>query len=64
MYEVFRESNWLDNELQNAGFIADAEVEDQKAYGMEVYSYSAYNEEGYYVQAAYSAGTSTLHIGK
>ena len=21
MYEVFRESNWLDNELQNAGFM-------------------------------------------
>ncbi len=51
-------------ELQKAGFTVDPDTEDQNAYGMEIYSYSASNEAGYYIQLVYSAGTSTLHIGK
>ncbi|MBP5662323.1 MAG: hypothetical protein J6X30_04110 [Clostridia bacterium] len=46
------------------GFTVDAEEEDQNVYGVVVYTYSAYNADGYHVEVTFASGTGGITIGK
>ena len=46
------------------GFTVDAEEEDQNIYGVVVYSYSAYNADGYRVEVMFASGTAGITINK
>ncbi|MBQ2101091.1 MAG: hypothetical protein II477_08475 [Lachnospiraceae bacterium] len=46
------------------GFTIDAEEQDQNVYGIVVYNYSAYNDDGYQVEVSFTSGTSGLTIRK
>ena len=51
-------------DLQKAGFIKDADTTDTSAFGMSVYSYTANNGKGYYVEIGNAMGISTISITK
>jgi len=49
-------------ELKKAGFTISENTEDQSVFGMQMYSYSAYNGKGYGVEVNYIMGMSTISI--
>ena len=51
-------------ELQKAGFTKDSSTTDESAMGFTVYSYSANNGKGYYVEIGNAMGMSTISITK
>jgi len=51
-------------ELQKAGFTKNAETTDTSAFGITVYSYSANNGKGTYVEIGNAMGMSTISISK
>ena len=52
------------NQLKARGFTVDADEVDQNAYGVTVYTYSAYNADGVFVEITYTSGVSGLTISK
>ena len=50
--------------IKKSGFTVDAEEEDQNVYGIAIYSYTAYNDEGYCVELSFASGTGGLTISK
>ena len=50
--------------IKAAGFTVDAEEEDQNVYGVEVYSYSAYNADGYRVEISFASGSGSITVSK
>ena len=46
------------------GFTIDAEEQDQEIYGVTIYTYAAYNEDGYRVEISYTNGTIGVTISK
>ena len=46
------------------GFTVDAEEEDQRVYGVVIYTYTAYNASGYCVEITFASGTSGITISK
>jgi len=51
-------------ELQKVGFTKDSSTTDESAMGFTVYSYSANNGKGYYVEIGNAMGMSTISITK
>lgn len=51
-------------QVKASGFTVDAEEEDQNVYGVVVYTYSAYNADGYCVEITFANGTSGITISK
>ena len=51
-------------QVKASGFTVDAEEEDQNVYGVVVYTYSAYNADGYCVETTFANGTSGITISK
>ncbi len=46
------------------GFTVDAEETDQNVYGVTLYTYSAYNDEGYQVEITFASGTCGVTVSK
>ena len=51
-------------QVKASGFTVDAEEEDQNFYGLVVYTYLAYNADGYCVEITFANGTSGITISK
>ena len=51
-------------QVKASGFTVDAEEEDQNFYGIVVYTYLAYNADGYCVEITFANGTSGITISK
>ena len=51
-------------QVKASGFTVDAEEEDQNVYGVVVYTYSAYNADGYRVEVTFASGTAGITINK
>ena len=51
-------------QVKASGSTVDAEEEDQNVYGVVVYTYSAYNADGYCVEITFANGTSVITISK
>ena len=51
-------------QVKASGFTVDAEEEDQNVYGVVVYTYSAYNANGYRVEVTFASGTAGITINK
>lgn len=51
-------------QVKASGFTVDAEEEDQNFYGVVVYTYLAYNADGYCVEITFANGTSGITISK
>ncbi|MBR6897583.1 MAG: hypothetical protein IKN24_05375 [Lachnospiraceae bacterium] len=50
--------------VKKSGFTIDAEEESQEVYGIVVYTYTAYNEEGYCVQISFASGGGAVAISR
>ena len=50
--------------VKASGFTVDAEEEDQNAYGVTVYRYSASNASGYHVEISFAAGVCGLTVNQ
>ena len=50
--------------VKKSGFTIDAEEESQEVYGIVVYTYTAYNEEGYCVQISFASGNGAVAISR
>lgn len=51
-------------QVKARGFTVDAEEEYQNFYGVVVYTYSAYNADGYRVEVTFASGTAGITINK
>ncbi len=51
-------------QVKASGFTVDAEEEDQNVYGVVVYTYSAYNADGYRVEVTLASGRAGITINK
>ena len=52
------------DKVKAKGFTIDAEEQDREVYGVTIYTYEAYNEDGYYVSVFYTSGTSGVTVSK
>lgn len=52
------------SKLKERGFTVDADEQDETTYGVVIYTYTAYNADGYYVDLSFASGTAGLTIGK
>ena len=51
-------------QVKASGFTVDAEEEDQNVCGVVVYTYSAYDADGYRVEVTFASGTAGITISK
>lgn len=52
------------DKVKAKGFTIDAEEQDREVYGVTIYTYEAYNEDGYYVSVFFTSGTSGVTVSK
>ena len=52
------------DKIKAKGFTVDAEEQDREVYGMTIYTYEAYNDDGYYVSVFFTSGTSGVTVSK
>lgn len=52
------------DKVKTKGFTINAEEQDQEVYGITVYTYEAYNEDGYRVSVFFTSGTSGVTVSK
>lgn len=52
------------DKVKAMGFAIDAEEQDQEVSGITIYTYEAYNEDGYCVKVFYTSGTSGVTVSK
>lgn len=52
------------DKVKAKGFTIDAEEQDREISGMTIYTYEAYNEDGYCVEIFFTSGTSGVTISK
>ena len=52
------------DKVKAKGFTLDAEEQDREVYGVTIYTYEAYNEDGYYVSVFFTSGTSGVTVSK
>jgi uncharacterized protein YxeA len=50
--------------VKSAGFTVDADTQDMEMQGMFVYTYSAYNSDGYEIMVYSAAGSTGLTINR
>ena len=51
-------------QVKAAGFTIGADTEEMKMMGMEIYSYTAKNADGYHIEVAMASGMMTVTISK
>ena len=52
------------DKVKAKGFTIDATEESQNVYGVSIYTYTAYNSDGYCVEITFANGTSGITISK
>ena len=50
--------------IKAKGFTVDPEEQDREVAGMTIYTYEAYNDDGYYAKVFYTSGTSGVTVSK
>ena len=50
--------------IKAKGFTVDPEEQDREVAGVTIYTYEAYNDDGYYAKVFYTSGTSGVTVSK